>query len=235
MKRSTALLSLLLVTACASSDPFQMDQAVVAEQSTWMAAAVEAGDPNAIREKILFGNMFHPEVMADGLMRAAEKGDVPVAEALLQSGAPLEGWSEDGLTPLMVAAAGGHDKAVSYLISRGANARLSDVDGLTPLHYVSGAKGYDAASGPEPRMRVIARLIKAGGPIDAADKSGRTPLHHAVATGDVELVRALLAAGASPQAADKEKITPAALAVESGAPALIALFASAPESAAAAP
>ena len=46
------------------------------------------------------------------------------------------------------------------------------------------------------RVEVVRDLLDRGASVSASDEDGNTPLHFAVATGNVELVRLLLAAGA---------------------------------------
>lgn len=224
------LLGLSLAAACAPQDPFRLSEDQMQKQQAWMHQAVAAGDPNAIRETLLFGTtMLHPRVMADGLCEAAEKGDLKVVEALLQSGAQLKGEEPALRTPLMCAAHGGHENVVRYLLGRGARPNRTDREGRTSLHYAVGAgggfgelpAGWDSAG----RENVIARLVAEGGNPNAADNEGRTPLHHAVAGGDLFLVKVLLAVGASPAMADKQGQSPADLALERGFTEALGLFA----------
>jgi len=49
---------------------------------------------------------------------------------------------------------------------------------------------------------------KAGSPINAADRFGMTPLHHACAEGHVEVAILLLELGADPDRLDKQGETP---------------------------
>lgn len=69
--------------------------------------------------------------------------------------------------------------------------------GRTPLHEA-------VANG---RTALVAALIDAGAALDAADESGRTPLHEVPADSS-RSVKLLVAAGASVSAADKEGRTP---------------------------
>ena len=50
----------------------------------------------------------------------AHLGHLEMVSLLLETGAPLEGPTDTGLTPLCLAAAGGHGALVSLLCKRGA-------------------------------------------------------------------------------------------------------------------
>ena len=69
------------------------------------------------------------------LMFAAQQGDIDTAKVLLDAGAGIEeGTAEEG-TPLVLAAASGHEKLALYLLDRGANPNAKDAYGMRPLHY----------------------------------------------------------------------------------------------------
>ena len=55
---------------------------------------------------------------------------------------------------------------------------------------------------------ILKRLIDKGGDVNARNQDGITPLHWAIAKGDVEIVRVLLASGADINVTDAEGITP---------------------------
>ena len=89
----------------------------------------------------------------------------------------------DQKTPLHLAAWDDDAEIVTLLIAHGAdlNARHS-INKSTPLHYAK-----------EPAVARL--LIQAGADLRAENSSGRTPLKHAVSTGDLDLIDVYLEAG----------------------------------------
>jgi uncharacterized protein len=134
-----------------------------------------------------------------------------VAE-LLASGAPVDGRTTDGYTPLQLAAFFGAEASADALIAHGA-----DVDAVAendmrirPLHA--------AVAGQH--RQIALRLIAAGAQVNVAQRHGWTPLLAAADHGDTELVAALLAAGADAALGNDAGLTPAAAAHANGHTAL---------------
>ena len=102
-------------------------------------------------------------------------------------------------TPLHDAVAHGRFFKTRKLLAEGADVRVRDEDGNTPLHY---AKSF-----------VLAQLLfdhKAQ--VNAQNKYGITPLHVAVVRGKPSLVRKLLSMGAEVNLPDNHDVTPLHLA-----------------------
>lgn len=81
-----------------------------------------------------------------------------------------------------------------YALSEGADAKATEPDGTTPLHYA--AHFADA--------RLIAALLKAKADPNARNEFGSMPLAEAATTGNAEAVRLLLKAGANVESANPE-------------------------------
>jgi hemoglobin len=73
------------------------------------------------------------------LHMAARRGNVPVAEALLDCGADIEKRDKLGDTPLHRAVKCGKPKMVAFLLSRGADVHTEGKKGLTPWQVARGA------------------------------------------------------------------------------------------------
>jgi truncated hemoglobin YjbI len=73
------------------------------------------------------------------LHMAARRGNVPVAQALLDGGADLEARDKLGETPLRRAVNCGKVEMAAFLLSRGANVHTQGKSGLTPWQVARGA------------------------------------------------------------------------------------------------
>jgi hypothetical protein len=62
----------------------------------------------------------------DDLLNAARSGDLDMVKALVEKGAPLEAKTPYGQTPLYLAAMGGHETVVQFLLDKGAKTDVRD-------------------------------------------------------------------------------------------------------------
>ncbi len=81
---------------------------------------------------------------------------------------------------------------INFMLSRGANANLTDRAGLTPLLSAAQIGFVDGAQA----------LIARGAQVNLGNGRGETALHIAVQRRDIAMVRALIAAGANPDQQD---------------------------------
>jgi len=67
------------------------------------------------------------------LRRAAEIGDIPHLQALLDKKTSIDARDESGRSALMLATLRGQSDAVDVLLAHGADPNAADADGTTPL------------------------------------------------------------------------------------------------------
>ena len=124
---------------------------------------------------------------------AAVLPDLRLLRALIERGVDVNAI-HDGMTPLLAATRDswhGRPEAVMTLLANGADPRIADADGNTPLHH--------AARSSDPG--VAALLRDAAAAIDALNGAGLSPLGSACACGNWRLARFLLERGARPEPA----------------------------------
>ena len=128
--------------------------------------------------------------------------------ALVEQGADKEKASNDGQTPLHLAASYFHLNVVSFLVEQGADKEKTNNNGETPLHlaardlydsvnHVGGRRDYDNHVGGR-RLEVVRYLLEQGADRDKANNDGNTPLHLAAGgwDGRLEIVKLLMVYGA---------------------------------------
>lgn len=119
---------------------------------------------------------------------AAVLPDLRLLRALISRGVDLNAV-HGGLTPLLAATRDswhGRPEAVMTLLANGADARVADAEGNTPMHH--------AARSSDPG--VAALLCDAAAELDRGNHGGITPLGMACASGNWRLARFLLERGA---------------------------------------
>jgi hypothetical protein len=85
------------------------------------------------------------------LHQAARRGNVPVAEALLDHGATIEARDAKGQTPLRRAINCRQPEMVRLLVQRGADPHAADRRGVTPLDVARAGEMREAPSARRPR------------------------------------------------------------------------------------
>jgi len=132
---------------------------------------------------------------------------VTFAAALL-AGSPLA--AQDAQSRLWDAAIAGDTLALRQAVVDGAK-----IDSLDARRNPNGRLALNWAAWYD-RVPAIRMLIALGAPLEAENRTGFTPLHHAAEAGSLEAARALLEAGADPTHPNKAGYTPAQTARERG-------------------
>ncbi len=168
-------------------------RAAVGEDPSTAAARDDKG-LSAVRAALY----AHEHDVADALLEAGPELDVFDAAAAadvdrltdLLDGDPdlVNAWSEDGFTPLHLAAFFGRGAAVRLLLDRGADAGAvarNDME-VQPLHSAVAGRS----------MEIVAALLVAGADPNARQQGGFTPLMAAEQHEDEDMVRLLMDHGA---------------------------------------
>lgn len=124
------------------------------------------------------------DIERDSFLDAARNGDLERVELMLRDKPDLVfRRGLEGVTPLFLAAVGGHKAVVELLLANKAEVDAKHSTGLTPLH-IAADRGH----------RDVAELLLANGAdVNARDNYGLTPLHFAAAGGYKDVVELLLA------------------------------------------
>ena len=157
-----------------------------------VADAAMRGDRGAVRS-LLAGGADVNAAQGDGMTAlhwAAERGDVDMADMLLQAGATVEATTRIGqYTPLHLAARAGGAAMVERLVAAGAAVGAATSNGATTLHLA-------AASGD---AGAVEALLRHGADPNARESEwGQTPLIFAAAWNRAHAIRVLLEHGADP-------------------------------------
>jgi len=129
----------------------------------------------------------------------------------------LDGLLTIGTTPLLRAAKALDAPAIKILLEKGANLKLSNNRGITPVMAAAGLGSTDADTRgiyitedvQQRSIESLKLLLAAGADINAKDGTrGLTPLHEAARWGWNDVVRFLVDHGADLQAKDNRGMTP---------------------------
>jgi ankyrin repeat protein len=133
-----------------------------------------------------FSDIFHDEDV-DNLAISKHKRNVSdVVNVLVDANADVSARFEEGVTPLILAAARGSVEVMSALLAVGANIDDTIDNGSTALAVAAG-EGHNQA---------VSALIAAGANVNAVCKDGTPLILIAILENHINIVRALIAAGA---------------------------------------
>jgi Ankyrin repeats (3 copies) len=140
-------------------------------------------------------------------------GDVPMVEASLAAGMPIDLLAGDGLAPLHWSLACADPEMMNLLLRHGSPVDVRSSEGATPLMTAVQSASVDK----------VTFLIDHGADVNAHDRRGFTALHRAAGMGNLDVVRLLLHRGASPNP-EAEGHTPRSLAEARSEAAVVALI-----------
>lgn len=143
------------------------------------------------------------------IFEACAAGEEERIERLLaEEESTVNGYSDDGWTPLHLASFFGHAKAAELLLAHDADvtARSRNSTGNTPLHAALAAN----------RKMVAGLLVGHGADVNATDAQGWRPLHLAASNNNVDSMKALIAQGANVALAKADGTTALSMAIEKG-------------------
>lgn len=150
--------------------------------------------------------------MSTDLHQAAALGDTDAVEAAIAAGADAgRADAALGLTPLMLAARGGHTAVIAQLLDAGAAVDGPGRDGLTPLML--------AALADQPAA--TAALLDAGADPERASDAGARAVHMAATVSALRALRVLEERGAAIFGADARGLSIAAYAEHRQQPAVL--------------
>ncbi|KAK9813546.1 hypothetical protein WJX73_006231 [Symbiochloris irregularis] len=142
---------------------------------------------------------------------AAQAGHTEACRLLIEElGADADSATEDGDTPLQLAAAAGKLAVCKLLVSHGAHVWRDNVSSPQPLHRA-------AAAGNVP---VVRWLLDNGTPVDLPSPAG-TPLLWASGSGQVATSKVLLEAGANPDVQGTDGVSAILMAAAAGSSAAV--------------
>ncbi|XP_068435979.1 kinase D-interacting substrate of 220 kDa B isoform X1 [Clinocottus analis] len=132
------------------------------------------------------------------LFSYVEEENLAAIKAHLDKFKDVDSRSDNGQTPLMVAAEQGNLEILQELIKRGANVNLDDVDCWTAL--ISAAK--------EGHIEVVKELLENNANLEHRDMGGWTALMWGAYKGRTEVVQLLLEKGANPNITGQYSVYP---------------------------
>ncbi len=168
--------------------------------NTWTSDALQRGDVDAVRERVLENSSYIHErdyVGDTPLLTAIACGELELVRFLLKHGADPNVEVDDGYTCLLSAIESDADESTSMvaeLIRAGTDIHAMGTNGWTPLHMA-------AARGQVEKARL---LIDAGADVNRRKQidGSDTPLMEAAFTGQPATVSLLLDHGADPSMHD---------------------------------
>lgn len=134
----------------------------------------------------------------ESFLERVNGGDVNTVGLFLDAGMDPNTTGGGDQTPIMIAAAQGHNHIASMLLEEGASVNTADHYGNTPLIYA-------AINGNRETLDV---LLRGGAEVNATNEKGESALLQAAKNGHREIARTLIDAGAQVNARDRSGRSP---------------------------
>ncbi|MCK5341788.1 MAG: ankyrin repeat domain-containing protein, partial [Candidatus Heimdallarchaeota archaeon] len=196
--------------------------------TTPLSAAAEYGNWEVVHFLVENGANYKKRDIDSYLNGAAYSGNLDFFILLIDKGAHINSKSDQGVTLLHSACKGGNADIISYLIEQGFNVNSKDADGRTTLYSAASMEhlnlvrmlinlGVDfkstdnygntllhAAAG----KNTVQFFIDKGISVNVKNEAGKTPLHLACASNELEKTKTLIKNNADINAMDHEGNTP---------------------------
>ena len=120
-------------------------------------------------------------------------------------------WTQNGATPILVAAKGADAEMMRLLAEHGADAALANERGTTPVMAASGVEMFNPnedSGTNEEALGALEIALALGGDVNAPNNDGDTPLHGAAWRGANDIILRLVEAGAELHVENKRGYTP---------------------------
>ena len=120
-------------------------------------------------------------------------------------------WTQEGATPMLVAAKGADAAMMRLLADHGADSSLANERGTTPIMAASGVEMFnpneDSGTNPE-ALEALEVALDLGGDVNAPNNDGDTPLHGAAWRGANDIILRLVEEGAELHVENERGFTP---------------------------
>ncbi|KAL3162656.1 Ankyrin repeat and SOCS box protein 16 [Trebouxia sp. C0009 RCD-2024] len=161
-------------------------------------------------------NSQHGREQLAAMHAAAKAGHQGCLELLLEAGADINQQTKRGHTPLFLAVNGGHFFAVQFLLRKGADPAVRASDTRTALFAAAAVTHHSSLSVFDCLLDTAADKQERKDMVSAKTRDGRTVLHLACASSNVDVVKRLLEEGAAVNVQSEDGATPLARAAACG-------------------
>jgi len=167
------------------------------EPSEPVKAPMNLWNPDEIKTPPVRQSETTTDPKMEDLCDACNRGGLAKIRTLVEQGVDVNShcFMPIGMTPLTCAAQRGHYSVVEFLLQHGANIRMKDKNGHTPIF--AAVRCPTGNGRPEFCAKIMELLLKSGADPNVADLLGDTPLMEAQKEGRMDKVRLLIQHGAS--------------------------------------